>query len=500
MVPLRSSIEALATRSVQSPRRAINGFAHNGYGNIDIPVCAARLLRILPSIDPSSPVDCRLEHVLLEAGDVSYEALSYTWGSGHKTHAITLDGRPFPVTSNLMAALLRLRYQEHDRYLWVDAVCINQNDIAERSREVLRMLLIYQRAEQVVVWLGDQSYNSGLAMDHFRQLDREWNFANAKSWSRKIPRFLVAIVLIFIAFGASLLGTLRNRPYVSLWSTLFMLGWLPAMPFWLLRKLLRLFSWYTVTDFAYTLFWTFRNAFARLRDQKAQPGDALVRSRTEFFDRSWFQRVWIVQEIAAARDVMLFCGPHVMSWQALVNACHEIQHRVANATVRSPYNDTKFSRGGSLRSIVSREAWDEASNSEPDTSETTEASARYLMQLLGQFRYCQATDDRDQIYALLGLAFRSDETVAGQQLLVPDYSKPTSYVYSELVRLLVTSTDRLDILRYCEGYSQQPGLPSWAPDWTVSGVHVSPPSALSTKGYTIPSCPELPAATFSEDL
>lgn len=49
----------------------------------------------------------------------------------------------------------RLRYTDRERLLWIDALCINQNDIEERNEHINRMAEIYQRADGVCIWLGE---------------------------------------------------------------------------------------------------------------------------------------------------------------------------------------------------------------------------------------------------------------------------------------------------------------------------------------------------------
>ena len=73
---------------------------------------------------------------------------------------MTLNGTPFGISANLEAALVRLRLPDAERTLWVDAICINQDDEAEKRREVMRMSAIYNSAKQVVVWLGEASLDS----------------------------------------------------------------------------------------------------------------------------------------------------------------------------------------------------------------------------------------------------------------------------------------------------------------------------------------------------
>jgi hypothetical protein len=72
----------------------------------------------------------------------------------------------------LEAALRRLRHEDGQKKLliWVDALCINQDDLDEKATEVRRMQSIYQRAEQVSVWLGEHSEKSPLAWALLKEL------------------------------------------------------------------------------------------------------------------------------------------------------------------------------------------------------------------------------------------------------------------------------------------------------------------------------------------
>ncbi|PVH75763.1 hypothetical protein DL98DRAFT_395410, partial [Cadophora sp. DSE1049] len=93
-------------------------------------------------------------------------ALSYVWGDASDTRTITLDGQDFPITTNLWTAILSLRNRydperkPHDKKKhaicwWIDAICIDQTDTKERSRQVPRMKNLYSTATRVVVWWGD---------------------------------------------------------------------------------------------------------------------------------------------------------------------------------------------------------------------------------------------------------------------------------------------------------------------------------------------------------
>lgn len=127
------------------------------------------MLAILPSFRKLSIIKCKLIKVDLDLLDEApfafYEALSYTWGDATITELITLDGQAFQVTRNLAAVLRRLRGRTRKRYLWVDTICINQNDISERKTQVMKMKMIYERSIQALVWLGEEADDSGAAMD-----------------------------------------------------------------------------------------------------------------------------------------------------------------------------------------------------------------------------------------------------------------------------------------------------------------------------------------------
>lgn len=118
-----------------------------------------RIVTLLPGRF-DGPINCTLEHVKLSdltlgSTAAAYQAVSYVWGDPTQTQPITLDGAAYPVTANLYSALKYLRETDTPARLWVDSVCINQQDVFERSAQVGRMRAIYASAAQVSVWLGD---------------------------------------------------------------------------------------------------------------------------------------------------------------------------------------------------------------------------------------------------------------------------------------------------------------------------------------------------------
>lgn len=136
-----------------------------------------RLLTLQPGLF-NDPIHCQLEQVSLSAGH-SYEALSYAWGDAKDTSPMILDRTPYYITKNLECALRYLRYKESPRVLWIDAICIDQNDLDEKSEQVPIMGEIYSRATKVYAWLGEADRQIDCVFDvlqEFRDRKREVKF------------------------------------------------------------------------------------------------------------------------------------------------------------------------------------------------------------------------------------------------------------------------------------------------------------------------------------
>ncbi|KAI8945012.1 heterokaryon incompatibility protein-domain-containing protein [Xylaria longipes] len=105
-----------------------------------------------------------------------YDALSYTWGSPENLKTIWVGSPPtatLQITQNLARALQYLRYVSEPRTIWIDAICINQDDDSERNEQVRRMADIYKWAEHVVVWLGTPAAGSKHAMETLQHIGEQ---------------------------------------------------------------------------------------------------------------------------------------------------------------------------------------------------------------------------------------------------------------------------------------------------------------------------------------
>jgi hypothetical protein len=134
-----------------------------------------RLIKLLPG-DWDDPIICELVYVRLDDRP-KFMALSYAWGDPKKTRPITLNGQAYNITTSLFQGLRRLRRMvstvdenpetfitqtSENFHLWVDAICINQNDENEKGHQISRMTDIYTYADRVCVWLGENEQEDHL--------------------------------------------------------------------------------------------------------------------------------------------------------------------------------------------------------------------------------------------------------------------------------------------------------------------------------------------------
>jgi hypothetical protein len=112
-----------------------------------------RLMVLHPAVLFESPLECDL--LPTELGALPYEALSYVWGTGEFCHTLLCHGKVLQVSRNLFRALHFLRRKSQKRVLWVDAVCINQSDPAEKETQIPLMGDIYSKAARSLIWLGE---------------------------------------------------------------------------------------------------------------------------------------------------------------------------------------------------------------------------------------------------------------------------------------------------------------------------------------------------------
>jgi hypothetical protein len=175
-----------------------------------------RLLKLAPGVQDAE-IHCSLVHASLE-DKPSYEALSYTWGDARNKRDIWIHRHAFSITVNLEIALQHLRRPNETRTLWVDAVCINQENLEERVHQVQKMRDIFWSAQRVLAWTGEPD-ESDEALELLQALSQP----SAYMYLYQLAAKPMALLTIDFTYGwreFELLFRFLNRPY---WSRVWVL-------------------------------------------------------------------------------------------------------------------------------------------------------------------------------------------------------------------------------------------------------------------------------------
>ncbi|KAF7954586.1 hypothetical protein EAE96_005706 [Botrytis aclada] len=173
-----------------------------------------RVLEITPTEDFSDTINttCRIIFLASDTSTEAYTALSYTWGAPDNTSYICVNGCKHKVTPNLESALRHLRDHKDKVFIWVDAVCINQNDIPERDSQLKMMADVYKKAEGGLSWLGEEYEDSSIAL---KMIKRWASFSIDKQPRETLCAFLRDKLQDELSMPRSItaLKNLCRRPY-----------------------------------------------------------------------------------------------------------------------------------------------------------------------------------------------------------------------------------------------------------------------------------------------
>jgi hypothetical protein len=153
------------------------------YPLLQSPKSQIRLVCLQPG-EWTDPLSISLQIFSLHTCNLPFfEAVSYTWGDPSNKKLVICSGASISITESAENVLRRFRLARSSRYgkmdigrylnpltsitslLWIDMICINQNDSYERNDQVQLMGLIYQRASRVLIYLGEADDHSDSAMD-----------------------------------------------------------------------------------------------------------------------------------------------------------------------------------------------------------------------------------------------------------------------------------------------------------------------------------------------
>lgn len=157
------------------------------------------LLEKLSGQERQQDVRCHMEEIHIDARE-PFTALSYAWDSHRGTADIICDGRVIQVSTNCVAALRRFQNARVPERLWVDAICINQSDTAEKKVQLGIMGEIYVKAHQVRAWLGEHDKASELVFNFLDDLSKRPKYQGAPAGikvARRWPDLSQSLVEFF---------------------------------------------------------------------------------------------------------------------------------------------------------------------------------------------------------------------------------------------------------------------------------------------------------------
>lgn len=132
-----------------------------------------RLLSIEPGVRDDD-IKCSLSNaVLTRAGELQYETISYCWGDRSSREQIQVNGKSFDAPASSVAALRRVRSPMRRRRLWIDAICINQDDLLERAQQVSLMGDLYSSSQGNLICLGEPSGTESEALASIQAICEE---------------------------------------------------------------------------------------------------------------------------------------------------------------------------------------------------------------------------------------------------------------------------------------------------------------------------------------
>ncbi|RAQ62744.1 hypothetical protein COH21_012863 [Aspergillus flavus] len=348
-----------------------------------------RMIRLLPHEDKGAPIQCELFNYDLSEtglGTHLYQALSYVWGSEMKPESIILNGCIFHVTANLHTALLYLRNRQLERILWVDAICINQDEDDqghEKSKQIPLMRTIYAQAERVIVWLGDATENGDKALEEIGHLE------NGYKALEEIGHFKENGYKALKKIGR--LRKNGHEAYEEIWPYGGQL---------------------TYSESSDEGIHIPREAAAIWYDDDTDPIEN-YNACLRLLQRDWFSRIWVLQEVGVARCVYIMCGSVFINGRIF---CEGLTRLRLSSDLWSRISPVAYLIHGALY--------------RPKYQLDSRGSIS-IGELIGMYQYHNATKQHDKVYALLGLS--ADPITAA---LEPNYSLPWKEVFKQTINYI----------------------------------------------------------------
>ncbi|RDW92048.1 hypothetical protein BP5796_01442 [Coleophoma crateriformis] len=341
------------------------------------------------------------------------------------------------ITSNLANALRCMRKPDSIRILWIDALCINQNDVEERSAQVALMRPIYTQATTVCVYIDRMVFMSPAMRSKLQTLSEESDISD-------------------LGDDPSIWQPLADLLQDQYWDRL-----------WIQQELV-LAKKFTVHCNDTRIDGDRLMAFQALLLRRANPELDITR-RLEDNAKQHSADAGSWKSLSQSFGLAMVPSKHLLWWRKM----YELKSPILIYKLVPPY--------------------DPGSREEFNLSDTKYITPIYLLGAMRVATRLQATDPRDRVYGMLGLATDVKE---GDIPIV--YTKTELEIQTDVARFLLRSSQKLLFLPYA-GVSPttagSPTHPSWVPHWTAislfwTGASASASlkatgSSISTDGKTM---------------
>lgn len=376
-----------------------------------------RLLSVTADDSATHGIVLDLRQIVL--GDAEYTALSYTWGRPEplsmdpsfdedKTYELRCGSGFVTVRQNLFDFLQQAKAFDYPLpLLWIDALCINQEDLKEKSKQVLSMTNIYASAQHVWIWLGAREPTKGA--------------------QQILDDFIPAILQHDFDF-------LYQDPYL-------------VIPNRSCEKVIE----ETVGPDKWSIwpnFW---------------------REYVDLLQRCWFTRGWTIQEVVREdiSNIMVFFGPRKYPWEKLFGFLKAVR-KFGWTNAQYEHRETGHIYG--FRNSVTRTLVDSTIRTKSILYEAETPVQQWYAKLLEIIQFLarfEVSDDRDKIFAYLGLLWQSAPPEL-ELSFTPDYSLSIEQTYVKFTEVLVREMYHLDVLSMAgnQNECEHKKTPSWVPDYT----------------------------------
>ncbi|KAK5991276.1 Heterokaryon incompatibility 6-like protein [Cladobotryum mycophilum] len=375
------------------------------------------------SLHKSDPVELQMQTVTV--GTHSYQALSYVWGDPDVVQAIQVNDCTINVTTNLYAALeamrrhfRRLKSRSNETCFWIDAVCVDQENSREKNQQVQLMGEIYSKAFNVLAWLGPADDDSNTAMRFFER----WGY--------------------LLSHNEELQTTLQGGNFQQ------------DVSDHLSKSILR---------------------DADRRGREKFLGLNRLNAVGRFSNRSYWGRLWTLQEQVLARRGTIMCGKHTISASTMLSVGVVLYHIGTKyhfpeahvvAIIASLFPSLRLRlsciRGSVTAYDLELAALDYCFGRLGLTLEYHKNDNPFLHLILEHSRDAKSADPRDKIYGLLGLVSNEERPIE------PDYDLDVSEVYTRYWTAELKKADGFKILGMVATRVDEEllaNLPSWVPDF-----------------------------------